>query len=324
MKKKKLQIFISSTFTDLKVERQAAVEAILKAGHIPAGMELFSAGDQSQMEVIKRWIEESDVYVLILGGRYGTLETTTGLSYTELEYKYAIEKGKPFFALVMDDSLLDQRVSALGKDVLELKNPTLFEKFKTLVLTKMCRFFSNEAELRLGIFESLMNIIDQVQLDGWIKASELEDNSQLINMIEELRNEKDELLKKIRDLESINHKPVRNRNFGDFTFDDIKGVLAGIPVEIPSSVTSTGESIDTNALALFVNYKGLLTTGIFSTPIGAIDRLLVQRLVPTLINFGLVDRVTLKRGSIGEAEKFYVSTLGNRFLSLMQIELSNK
>jgi Domain of unknown function (DUF4062) len=57
----------------LRKERQAAVEAILTAGHIPAGMELFTAGDESQMEVIKRWIAESDVFLLILGGRYGSL-----------------------------------------------------------------------------------------------------------------------------------------------------------------------------------------------------------------------------------------------------------
>lgn len=64
---KKLQVFISSTFVDLQDERQAAVQAVLNAGHIPAGMELFKAGDQSQKETIKRWIEESDVYMLILG-----------------------------------------------------------------------------------------------------------------------------------------------------------------------------------------------------------------------------------------------------------------
>jgi len=74
MKDKKLQVFVSSTFTDLKEERQAAVEAILSSGNIPAGMELFSAGDESQMTVIKRWIDESDIYLLILGGRYGSLE----------------------------------------------------------------------------------------------------------------------------------------------------------------------------------------------------------------------------------------------------------
>lgn len=64
MKEKKLQIFVLSTYTDLIEERQAAVEAILSAGHIPAGMELFSAGDESQMTVIDRWIDESDVYLL--------------------------------------------------------------------------------------------------------------------------------------------------------------------------------------------------------------------------------------------------------------------
>ena len=69
--RRRLQIFVSSTYNDLKVERQAAIEAILSAGHIPAGMELFTSGDESQMKVIEQWIDESDIYLLILGGRYG-------------------------------------------------------------------------------------------------------------------------------------------------------------------------------------------------------------------------------------------------------------
>jgi hypothetical protein len=51
--KRKLQVFVSSTYSDLLPERQAAVAAILKAGHIPAGMELFTAADKSQMATIK-------------------------------------------------------------------------------------------------------------------------------------------------------------------------------------------------------------------------------------------------------------------------------
>lgn len=84
--KRKLQIFVSSTYTDLREERQAAVEGILSAGHIPAGMELFSAGDETQLETIRRWISESDIYMLILGGRYGSIEPKTKKSYTQLEY----------------------------------------------------------------------------------------------------------------------------------------------------------------------------------------------------------------------------------------------
>lgn len=44
----------------------------------------------------KNWIEESDVYMLILGGRYGSIEPKSGKSYTQLEYEYALELGKPF------------------------------------------------------------------------------------------------------------------------------------------------------------------------------------------------------------------------------------
>src|SRR6476469_2973856 len=101
--KKKLQVFVSSTYADLREERQAAVEAILTAGHIPAGMELFAAGDETQMNVIKRWIDESDVYLLILGGRYGSVEPNSGKSYTHLEYEYAVEKAKPRFSVVIGD-----------------------------------------------------------------------------------------------------------------------------------------------------------------------------------------------------------------------------
>src|SRR5688500_877116 len=114
MKDKKLQIFVSSTYTDLIEERQAAVEAILSSGHIPAGMELFLAGDESQMTVIERWIDESDVYLLILGGRYGCIDPKTGKSYTHLEYEYAVKQGKPLFAVVISEKTLDEKVKLLG------------------------------------------------------------------------------------------------------------------------------------------------------------------------------------------------------------------
>src|SRR5271165_5972129 len=104
--KKKLQVFVSSTYSDLRDERQAAVEAILSAGHIPAGMELFAAGDESQMEVIQQWIDESDVYLLILGGRYGSIDPVSGKSYIQLEYEYALRMQRPFFACVISDTAL--------------------------------------------------------------------------------------------------------------------------------------------------------------------------------------------------------------------------
>jgi len=44
MSKRKLQVFLSSTYEDLVDQRLAAMEAILAAGHIPAAMEQFAPG----------------------------------------------------------------------------------------------------------------------------------------------------------------------------------------------------------------------------------------------------------------------------------------
>jgi hypothetical protein len=40
---KRYQIFISSTFTDLKEERDEVTQAIMELGHFPYGMEAFPA-----------------------------------------------------------------------------------------------------------------------------------------------------------------------------------------------------------------------------------------------------------------------------------------
>lgn len=169
--KKKYQIFISSTFIDLKEERQAAVEAILKKGHIPAGMELFTAGDKSQWEIIKKWIDDSDIYLLILGGRYGSIDETTGLSYTEMEYNYAIEKKKPFFALSLSDEILDKKPIEIIKDY-DLKNPK-YISFKEKVKTRMCSFPSNIDQIKNEINHSLDNLISENKdkMKGWIKGN---------------------------------------------------------------------------------------------------------------------------------------------------------
>ena len=92
--KKKLQVFISSTWTDMILERQAVVEAILEAGHIPAGMELFSADNKKQFEVIKKWIRDSDVFILILGGRYGSRENGIGKVIYKENMSTLSESGK--------------------------------------------------------------------------------------------------------------------------------------------------------------------------------------------------------------------------------------
>ena len=64
-------------------------------------MELFRAGNETQLDTIYKWIDNSDVYMLILGGRYGSVEEKSQKSYTRLEYEYAISKGIPILSVVL-------------------------------------------------------------------------------------------------------------------------------------------------------------------------------------------------------------------------------
>src|SRR5215831_3749021 len=166
--KKRLQVFVSSTFSDLREERQAAVEAILTAGHIPAGMELFAAGNESQMAVIKQWIDESDVYLLILGGRYGSIEPKTSKSYTQLEYEYAVEKNKPLFACVIREAALAARVKQHGLEIID-KYPKELDAFRTLVQTKVVEFWGDDKDIKIAIGNKLGQLARRDDLRGWVR-----------------------------------------------------------------------------------------------------------------------------------------------------------
>lgn len=190
---KKLQVFVSSTFTDLITERQAAVEAILTAGHIPAGMELFTSGDESQMAVIKQWIDESDVYLLILGGRYGSVESNTGKSYTQLEYEYAVSKGKALFACVITDAARERHVKEHGTSVVEMDNPQKLKDFRAFVLTKMCKFWDDTKDIKLTIIEALAQFSRRDDLIGWVRPTQEANMPALADEIARLSKENADL-----------------------------------------------------------------------------------------------------------------------------------
>ena len=168
---KKLQVFVSSTYTDLKEERQAAVEAILDAGHIPAGMELFKAGNESQLKTIKKWIDESDVYMLILGGRYGSIEEKSGKSYTQLEYEYALSKNIPVFAVILSDSFLSKKINLLTlSNTIEQKSPDKYQSFKSLVMSKIIRMVDDCKDIKMAVYSAINEFNLEYNLTGWTRT----------------------------------------------------------------------------------------------------------------------------------------------------------
>lgn len=102
----KYQVFVSSTFEDLRAEREAVAWKILTMRHIPAGMETFPAADDRGWQTITRVIDDTDYYVIILAGRYGAMDPETHLGWTEREYNYASEKGIPVLAFIRSDDAI--------------------------------------------------------------------------------------------------------------------------------------------------------------------------------------------------------------------------
>lgn len=209
--RKKLQVFISSTFLDLKDERQAAVEAILGFDHIPAGMELFKAGNESQLNTIKRWIDQSDLYLLILGGRYGSIEKESKKSYTHLEYDYAISKGIPVFSVVLSDKYLANKSKYDTDNIIyEKDNIEEYISFKKYVQTRMVKEVSEIKDIKIVIYESIRELERDYTFTGWIPGDSyiaLEaDNSHYDSesSIKNIKREMQTLKEKLASLELYN------------------------------------------------------------------------------------------------------------------------
>lgn len=177
--KKKLQVFISSTSVDLQEERQAAIEAILDTGHIPAGMEMFKGG-RSIMETIYHWIDQSDVYVLVLGGKYGSVEEGKSKSYTELEYDYAVSKGMPIFEIFLTETFLYQKAAVQGGEIIfEQDHKEEYRQFKKSVEDKReVQYANNLDDLKRKIQININTIVNdsEFHLLGWLRADQSVEN----------------------------------------------------------------------------------------------------------------------------------------------------
>jgi hypothetical protein len=262
---KKLQVFVSSTYRDLKPERQAAVEAILKAGHIPAGMELFSAGSESQLETIRRWIDDSDVYMLILGGRYGSVDPKTSLSYTELEYDYALTNGKPIFAVVVTEAALDAKLKTEGKDAIETEYPKELKFFREKVLSRISSFFSDAKDIKLAVHETMADYTKRLDFTGWVSGKEIIETKPLLEELVRLREEKIKLETELAALRKtvVKSNPRSTTKWSDEELKEIAIFLKGI--EVSTNVFNSNKAEPTpsyDLLSLIVALGDSLITGI--------------------------------------------------------------
>lgn len=193
--KRRYQVFVSSTFDDLREERQHAIQALLESKCIPSGMELFPAASTSQWELIRRVIDDCDYYIVIIAGRYGSLTPDGSISYTEREFDYAFSIGKPIIAFCHED--IDQLQGAkleksdAGRERLEA--------FRSKAEERMCRFWRTPEALASAIKSAIFNAIEHQPQPGWVRATTILAEQDTIAKLQQRVSELERALDKKRD-----------------------------------------------------------------------------------------------------------------------------
>jgi len=169
MNEKKYQVFISSTQQDLAEERRRVIEAVLSGQYIPIAMEQFPAHINT-WSLITNFLEQCDYYVLILGGKYGSINAETGISYTEMEYDYAREKKIPILAFT------HQNREALQVDNDEGKVEKLSKFYEKVMSENTIRHWKEGGDLVGGVLTSLNYYTREIPRAGWIRGDSVPAN----------------------------------------------------------------------------------------------------------------------------------------------------
>lgn len=188
------QVFVSSTFEDLQEERKEVMQALLELDCMPAGMELFPASNDDQWTLIKRVIDTCDYYLLIIGGRYGSVNEK-GISYTQMEFEYAQEIGKPII------SFLPQNPETIpaGKSEKDSEKQQKLEAFKNLAKRKLVKYWENPEQLGSIVSRSMIKLIKDFPAEGWVKANGAVDETS-VKEIARLQKENAELVQRLNEI----------------------------------------------------------------------------------------------------------------------------
>lgn len=247
---KRFQVFVSSTYADLRDERDRVLKELTKIGYIAAGMEQFPSTDEDKFEYIQRVIEESDYYVVIIKGKYGSVDKTDGLSFTEKEFNYAVSINRPSIAFVYHDrsSLLvsdtdgdPQRTIKLNEFIARLEEKKIVNRWRTA------------DELIHLVKDSVNDLARRKPGVGWIRGDKAID-PRIINDLESMRRERDELKDALSKVGNL-------KNDDESVFDEevlLRGIADGSPIELKASVR---ELIGWLSEVLYLNTreKGVIT-----------------------------------------------------------------
>jgi hypothetical protein len=182
MANKGFTVFLCSTYEDLSEERDGVLDAIKRLQLQHDAMEFFGARSNLPIETCLAEVRRSDVIVVIVGHRYGSLVPEIGISFSEAEYREAQRLGKPCLVYVRDENVpvLPRFVE---RDPEKLK---LLQNWKdTLSSRHTISFFSNSHQLAVQVTADLSRTIQALEESAQSASSS--DGSRGNEIDEELR-----------------------------------------------------------------------------------------------------------------------------------------
>jgi hypothetical protein len=169
------EVFVSSTYQDLKAERLIIREFIIHHGNIPVGMEEFISGGRPPWHHIEKAISNCDFYVLIVGGRYGALNpnSSEGLSYTECEYDFARKLGKEMLTFILSDEAVQTSLPE-KRDKIKSNRAKLDRFRERLMSENLVLFWESREDFERKLSEITRWIkTHSLETGGWVRAKEL-------------------------------------------------------------------------------------------------------------------------------------------------------
>jgi hypothetical protein len=152
----KRTVFISSTYRDLKKHREKIWNVLQNLDINITGMEEFGARQSTPLETCIEELEQSDIYIGIISMCYGSVDSLTGKSYTQLEYEKAKDLNLDILIYLIDENSGQITTGNIdfGDNYLSLKN------FKRILnANHTVDWFNNEEDLSGKIFKRLSKIL---------------------------------------------------------------------------------------------------------------------------------------------------------------------
>lgn len=238
------QVFISSTKEDLSDARQEVSQALLKAKCFPVAMELFPAADEGISDFIRQKIDESDYFIIISAGRYGSINRETGVSYTEEEYDYAMETGKPIIRLVHKNPFETLPGSRIDQDPAQRERLERFHE--KIQASRLAYQWESDRELGAQVVLGILDTIERHPAKGWTRGGAVSS---------------DESLKKILELEDENR--TLSNQLAEFREKDAPD-LPELDIELPPFMRAVSKKVSDKPLEFLADWVGLIIENLAS------------------------------------------------------------